>query len=285
MSNKCALNPENLRNPACKDEVGYPTKAVFHFNKAGFTLADAEVEANWLDKLAETPNERYYVLEVDAYEITKEEDVVQTTNTGKEFQVRAGKTTYKFTVISPSFCFVNALKSFNNREAYMFVVTSNNQILGYSDGTNIRGVSVNLMAGDFELATDDKTLSQAKLSAKATEPINAAVGQTWSTQSIEGVTDCIANILSATSTVITTEILTDCDGTSITGLVTADFLVTEADGTPITIVAAEIPTTTGSKYTLTGTGLVTGDLVGLKPPYTTTKLYETPTMVAISVGT
>lgn len=74
---------------------------------------------------------------------------------------------------------------------------------------------------------------------------------------LTSIVDVNVTVVSATSTVITVGIATNCDATAVLGLVTANFSVKTAAGAAQTIVAAAVSATPG-RYTLTGTGLVTG---------------------------
>jgi hypothetical protein len=79
------------------------------------------------------------------------------------------------------------------------------------------------------------------------------------------IVDVALEIISATATEIVVTAKAECDGTSVLGLVTADFIVKDEDGNANgTITAVEDGE---GQYTLTGTGIEDGTL-DLRPPAT-----------------
>jgi hypothetical protein len=76
---------------------------------------------------------------------------------------------------------------------------------------------------------------------------------------LESIVDVNVTLVTATTTVITVDVATTCDATSVLGLLTASFQVKTTAGAAQTVVAAAVGATPG-RYTLTGTGLVTGNM-------------------------
>lgn len=88
------------------------------------------------------------------------------------------------------------------------------------------------------------------------------------TDELNILADVTVTQIAGTTTVITVDVKIACDDTAVLGLVTGDFSVKTAAGAAQVVVAAAVSATPG-RYTLTGTGLVTGTVAILS-----TSLYE-----------
>lgn len=84
-------------------------------------------------------------------------------------------------------------------------------------------------------------------------------------KSLMRITDAtITQVGVATATTIVVDVIVDCDGTPVTGLVAADFLVYNPDGTVKAVTTIIESTTVVGRYTITGTTFVTLSTVTLK---------------------
>jgi hypothetical protein len=216
------------------------------------------------------------------------EQTVYLVNALKYTFVRDGNYIYKYG-ISENLCTHKKMFSHRSHSRRVYIIDAEGGMLG-TELTNgdFAGLLLNLMNPEKMKINDGANPTESKiLVAMANNKeldengklldISSFVGQLYRIVDVD-----LTQVGSLTTTVITVDVAAECDGTPISGLITADFVVTKAsDGTAQTVTAAESATVPG-RYTLTGTGLVAGSVNLRAASLLTVKAYESTGAVAVS---
>lgn len=215
------------------------------------------------------------------------EATVYQSNPLKYTFVRDGNYIYKYG-ISENLCLHKKLFSHRSKSRRVFIIDVEDQMAGtlLSNG-DFAGFNLNLLHTEKLKVSDGSTPTESKvLVAMANNKELDLNGNLLDISEFFGelyriVDVTLTQVGSLTTTKIVVNVTAECDGTPISGLVTADFIVTKSsDGTAQTVTAAESATIPG-QYTLTGTGLVTGTVTLRAASLLTVKAYESDIVVAV----
>ncbi len=187
-------------------------------------------------------------------------------SSGRTIPVREGLKRFDIEY-SINVCLHRAMYTHRRRNGRIILVDSdNNYIVTKKSNGNYAGFKLSLFDTDSIKFNDGANPSISPVFIELASPaeINQAVYMIPAafTDELDILTDVTVTKVTATSTVFTVDVATTCDQTPVLGLVTADFQVKTAAGAAQVVVAAAVSGTPG-RYTLTGTGLVTGTVAVL----------------------
>ena len=187
-------------------------------------------------------------------------------------------------------CTIKALRSLNNQNWEVFLITSENYILAYSEaGTIFRGFSGVFHAGN-ELPGENNTTSRKypimfdfKKPGQWDDNGIWAKPTAFELEDLDGIKNVTITEVSASTSAIVVDIKTACGATGVTGMVTGDmYLVLDSSGGQVATTSTE-STTVAGRYSLAGTFSEAAHTFKTKDqPDATTKGYETPTSLAIT---
>jgi len=223
---------------SCMEKLGHDAMLIFTTLDFSFASeSSAETEADWQTGIdAETV---FPFPQFDEIEPALEDDVGQDFPTGVKLFVREGK--YGgIGRFETSICNLARLRTFNEAIGRAFIVTANNKIFGTSpDGAIFKGFKLSQFHISKLGSTDGSTNRMVELKYQFKQPSEMAdypaVPQTtWDPLDLVGLYAVTVTISASSSTEVTCAVTKDCDGTAITGLVVADFLlIDDADGAEV----------------------------------------------------
>lgn len=269
--------------PKCMIE----TPVNFVIPAATLASGSAAVQTYLQAALLAVPASRIFLFPTfNSFEDLSEATVYQS-NPLKYTFVRDGNYIYKYG-ISENLCLHKKLFSHRSKNRRVFIIDLEDQLQGtlLSNG-DFAGFNLNLLHTEKLKVSDGSNPTESKvLVAMANNKELDLNGNLFDISAFFGelyriVDVTLTQVGSLTTTKIVVNVNAECDGTAISGLVTADFIVTKtSDGTAQTVTAAESATVPG-QYTLTGTGLVTGPVTLRAASLLTVKAYESDTVVAV----
>lgn len=221
---------------SCKDDLGYDAMLIFTTLSFEFASeSSAETQADWQTGIdAETVFPFPLFEEVEP---AIEDDVEQESATGLSIFVREGKYggVGRF---QAAICNLANLRTFNEVDGRVFIVTSNNKIYGTSpDGVKFKGFRLSKFHVSMLKGTDGSTVRWVELKYQLKNPTEMGdypgVPQTtWDPLDLVGLypVTLLENDAGVEGLVVVA-VDKDCDGTDITGLVEGDFTILASDGT------------------------------------------------------
>jgi hypothetical protein len=280
----CATNTQNTGQPRCGDNMGYDEFVMAVPNGTEFaTEAAAKVLDNWTTIINAAPSDRGYPLpKFFKSEPAKNEDIFEEGIGGQSAFVakKAGKGAYETLWISK--CFAKKLQSFNDKAWSVFFFTNTGKIKAVTDSATKLKVQAQkaLIRVGSDIMPTDTTAGKVPITIQLLNPT------LWDTNGIVidpsatfdpatdllGIQDVYLTGATPTATGWVITIKTTCDNATVSGLVTADFVML-AGTTPVTI--ATVTETSDGVYTFvfpTQSGTVSMGL--LNQPAMTTKGYE-----------
>lgn len=195
--------------------------------------------------------------------------------------VRDGQYRFKFG-IHKNLCTHQAM--FTHRavnEGRVFIIDADNQLWGSEDSNgDVRGFLVSLIHTEKLMISDGSTPSTSPvyvcLADNEEFDASGILIDAGSLNLVERLTDVKIELVSAAAADdIVVDVKQVCDGTPVSGLVTADFIKYEDDGITTEALAAAEDANTPGRYTLTATVAFTdGELTLRAPSALTVQAYE-----------
>lgn len=278
MANECNLVKKPLGLGNCPQMPGYFKRKITTTNSwfipaatiaAGNAAVLAFLQAAILNK------DIYLWPQMFSSEDQSEDTTYQTTPLGKK-KVRDGF--YEWLVnYSDSLCSHKAMYTHRSNTGRVIFIDTDNQMSGSTnDAGDFYGLSVQMLNTE---KMKPNTGSEVALSpVRITLQDNLEFDRDGALLAVSGLstliplTEAKLTIVSASDTEIVATVVVACDGTPLSGLEVADFVLLDEDGAAQTIATAvESPDGT---YTLTGTGLVTGTLNLDTPDALSVEAYE-----------
>lgn len=170
---------------------------------------------------------------------------------------------YKFLFsISESMCLHKAMYTHRSTNGRMFILDADDQLLGtLASNGDFKGLAYDMLNTEKFKWNDGSVVTTSPVMVSLTD--FKEIDQRGNLLEANFIGDLVrlADVelkqISGSTTVVKVTVKTECDGTDLAGLVTADFVLTKAsDGTAQTVVVTYV----NNQYVLTGTGLVTGNL-------------------------
>jgi len=254
----------------CNELPSLPKLMIWTPDSFEITAAQAAVSADlqtaMQDALLALSGRNYQYPIFDKFTDVSEAKVRVQQSSGRTIPVREGLKRFDIEY-SINVCLHRAMYTHRRRNGRIILVDyDNNYIVTKKSNGNYSGFKLSLFDTDSIKFNDGANPSISPVFVELASPaeINQAVYMVPATftDELDILTDVTVTKVTATSTVFTVDIATTCDATPVLGLVTADFQVKTAAGAAQVVVAAAVSATPG-RYTLTGTGLVTGTVAVL----------------------
>jgi len=164
-------------------------------------------------------------------------------------------------------CSYAAMLSYNGKKMRLYEFTDDQKIVGVTNeaGIIVKGQLVTVEVGMLIPALDDKpqfaivTVTYEDWKEFINNPV--VLAPSWSQISLNGIFDSYIKIVSASATSVKFTVDGGCSGDKVTSLEDADLTFKKANGTPVA--HTFVPADANGVYEYTGTGFLTGDLVGL----------------------
>jgi hypothetical protein len=198
--------------------------------------------------------------------------------------VRDGNYRFRFSV-RQNMCIHKAMFTHRTNAGRAFLFDTENQLIGTQDSEgNIRGLSIQLLHTEKMVFSDGSVSTKspfvlALLDNKELDR-DGVLFDAGFVNSLDRIVQAKITIISTADDEIVADVAVECDGTPLSGLLAADFVLTDGDGDAQSISGA---TENNGRYTLTGTGLVSGTL-GLRDVTLLTVDYYEADEVAVTIA-
>jgi|SRR5580765_8405872 len=254
------------------------------------TAANALLSAQWQNSLLLSPALRTYFWPLFKGFKDNSEKTVYEENELASLKVRDGKYRFQFE-IKESLCLHKAMQTHSgNASARVFFIDVENNIIGTTNdnGVTFVGFDIELLNAEKLQFSDGKVSTKSPLYVVLTDNkeldlngmIVAAVPLSNTLNRLTDVTLAQVGVLAAT--LVKCTVLASCDGTSIDGLVLADFSIKTAAGVVHAITNVTQDAVTGI-YTLTSATAIVGDILSIVGPAALTiQAYEAGNTVIIA---
>lgn len=268
MATACLVTPKNLGPGSCNTLPAMPRAMITTPRNFSITLANAALVEEWQDLLLDTPSNRGYLWPrfFDAKD-TSEKAIYEESALSSQ-KVRDGRYKHEISIVG-SLCLHKAMFTHSgNSNQRVFIIDNQNQIFGtLNSNGDFCGFDVELLNVEKLMFNDGKVSSKTPvylvLSDNTEIDVNGwLVNGSSIVPSLIPLTDVeLAQVGSGTTSLFKVTVKTSCDGTSVDGLVVADFKVTSSAGANHAIVSV---TETNGVYSLNSSAaFVVGDTVSL----------------------
>lgn len=272
MAADCLVIKRNLGPGKCNIMPGLFKALITAPRNFSLSAANSVLKAQWQNALLDTPAKRLHLFpRFKDLKESSEADVYQKTDLATQF-VRFGRYEFDISIIESLYLHKALQTHSGNATQLSYLIDVNNRIWGYADSSN------NFIPYEVELLQAEKmkintgkepSVSPIKVVlADATQlNVNGAYvdAQSFFTSLLELVDVDLAEVGVLAGTTLKLTVKSSSDGTSIDGLVAADFSIKSAAGVVRVITACVQDATTGV-YTLTVTALAVTDVVNLVAP-------------------
>ena len=289
MASVCEQEKENL-GAKCNDLPSLPACMIETPDNFFIAPDDYATEALLLAKLQDaildvSSKRIYYWPFFDGYE-GNNEDTVYEENALADLKVRNGK--YRFRVFfAKGLCLHKAMFTHATKGGRVFLYDVDGRLFGTRDSQgNLRGFSISLLNPEKLIISDGSVATKSPvyvvLANSNEADKNGYVIDLPELTTLNRLTDVtLAVVGTPTATTIVVSVTASCDGTPISGLVTADFVVTTAAGATQVVTAAE-----GDEgvYTLTGTDMVSGFVNLVAPASLSIEAYESTGKQTVTIA-
>lgn len=204
-----------------------------------------------------------------------EETTYQTTPLGKR-KVRDGF--YEWLInFSDSMCSHKAMYTHRATNGRVLFIDTDNQLNGTEDESgNLYGYSMQMLNTEKMKPNTGDAVAMSPVRITLADNLeldrDGSLLQLSSLNTLNPLTEAKLTVISAEETEIVVDVVVACDGTPLSGLEAADFLVLDEDGEAIVVSGAvEEP---DGRYTLTVAGLTGGTINLVAPDELTVEAYE-----------
>jgi hypothetical protein len=185
-------------------------------------------------------------------------------------------------------CFHKAAFSHRATEGRIILIDADGYFYGTKVGNNFAGFTLEMLHTENLMFNDGSRPSETPVRIALANPneINHSdygiirVAPSWSIDALNILTDVELTIISASATQIVVDVKQACDGTPVNGLDDVDFILLNGAGAAQTITSAS---EVDGRYTLAGSGLVSGTLDLEAPDDLSIQAYENPEPVEVTV--
>jgi len=254
--------------------------------KEGFsfaTITDAQTESKWDDAIKAGDLIPFPL--VFSTENSDEDTVYDTGSAGKQHKIREGKSVNTYNHIT-TLCVHKNLRSYDGFKGGYFAVDENENILGTSsDGVKFEPITIDTLSVNKMSASDGSNARYTPVHIIDSNPAEfndrgASFKVSWNIKRKEGLKPVSLGIVSASATEIIVNALVSCDGTPVSGLDVADFILETGQ----TISGAVESATILGQYTLSGTGLVSGTLNLAAPSVLSINGFQSEGSVTVTIA-
>lgn len=278
----CIIDLKNLGLSKCNKLPGQPKGMITTPLGFSISVADAADPTKWQDALLAEKDARIYLWPDFRNSTDNSEKAVYEITPLSSMKIRDGQPRFLFE-IKESLCVHKAMKSHSEVPQRVFVFDNQNQIIATVDSAGkLRGFTVDLLNVENLMWSNGQVSTKSPVYVSLKDPDELNVNGTIIDGSFVGalnrLTDVAITITSAAIGKIVATVKATCDGTLISGLALADFVVKTAAGA---VIVPSTMTENAGIYTLNSAAnaFLTGTL-GLKTPdLLTIEAYEAPTIV------
>lgn len=229
------------------------------------TEEEAKTATAWQNAiLAKKKNRIYYWPKVEMFENNSEDAVYEETSLGIS-KVRDGRYQFRF-MFEENLELHKAMFSHQGFNGRVFLIDQENKIIGTqnTDG-DFQGFTLDLLNPEKIRFNDGSVSSKTPLYVSLADNLeldqNGAMVQGTFLRQLKRLTDAQLEIVGTpTSTEIVVDVKSALDLVSLLGLVVGDFVLLDSSGSAQTISSITEDPNIEGRYTLTGTGLVSGTL-------------------------
>lgn len=263
---ECNVVKKALGLSSCNKLPNMPKSIIttpMNFKATPEEAADPEF---WQDAiLAGRANRIYLWPNFVSFENISEEAIYEDTPLAY-LSVRDGNYRFRFS-IKESLCLHKAMFTHRATSGRAFILDIENQLIGTQDvAGNFMGFTVQLLhtekliIGDGSVSTKSPIVLALANNKELDQ--NGAIIDGSFVNTLNRLTDVTIEVLSSDDSEIVANVFATCDGTPVSGLILADFVLLDENGDPQSISGI---TEEDGKYTLTGSGWTSGTL-SLDPP-------------------
>lgn len=275
----------------CEVLIGVPTRAFLTTDDFEFaTITAAKTESEWVDGITE--ESILPIPDILEYTDNSEDDTywVSPVNSVAKF-IREGKTDNRIMCLFEPGLY-RRLRGLNGKKMRLFYADGAGNVMGTSpDNTVIKGVSLGTLRVEkwIHSTGDNPTFIPIRFVMDSGIERNDQVAMfnvTWNINSLNGIQPLSLTVVGTpSSTSVVVDIEGTDDGVALEGLtLPAQFsFIKASDGSSQTISTVTESTTVPGRYTLAGTGLVTGSL-NIKDVITLAGAYYKGTAVTVTIS-
>jgi hypothetical protein len=291
MAEECNVVKKNLGLGRCNTLPSMPRTQIttpmnWKIPKATLDAGSAAIETYIQDAMLAPLGERIYLWpNFSSFENISEEATYQDTPLSYK-KVRDGNYRFRFG-ISENMCIHKAMYTHRASSGRVIIVDIENQMIGTKNsagdfmGLTINGLNTEKFKfNDGSVATESPILV-ALANNKELDKDGALIEADF-VGTLNRLVDVELTVVGTPSaTTIVVDVKVKCDGTPLNGLVVGDFILLKNDGTSQTITSlAEVD----GRYTLSGTGWVSGSLDLDTPDQLSIQAYESLGPVTITIS-
>ena len=231
--------------------------------------ANALLQAQWQTALLASASNRIYLWPRFKMFENASEDAVYEENELSSLKVRDGRYRFKISV-RESLCLHKAMFTHSgNASQKVFFIDNENQIIGTTENGNFVGFDIELLNVEKLKFNDGKVSTKTPiyvvLSDNKEMDVNGTIVSTAGfVNALFSIVDVdVVQVGSATTSLIRVTVKATCDGTSVDGLIAADFSVVSSGGTVRTITT--VTQATDGVYSINSSAAFTvGDTVNIR---------------------
>jgi len=275
----------------CDVNIGATEKLIFTSEDFEIdTIANAKLEATYLAGIAAQTVFPLPLIEESSNE--SEDDTYYTSSiTSLKTFIREGKPGFKYMIKFEPNLHARLRSGMNGKRMRLIQVDSTNNVIGMTpDGIVFKGWISGTLRVEKWQQSDGSNLSFSVITFVAESALEsndqiAVFPVTWNIKGLNGVQPASLEVFSASATSVVVDVMGAMDGVAIEGLDNpSQFkLLKASDGTAQTITTVTESATIPGRYTLAGTGLVTGT-VNLDGVITLAGDYFKGTSVTVTVS-
>ena len=219
-------------------------------------------------------------------ENTSEETVYQSTPLGKR-KVRDGFPEWLVNY-SDSLCSHTAMYSHRATTGRILFVDMENQLIGtYNDAGDLLGLSMQMLNTEKMVPNSgsEVAMSPVRITLSDTLEFDRDGGMVVVSgiNALTPLTEIEVTVVSAIATAVVVDVAVFCDGTALEGLINGDFILLTTAGATQTISGVVESSTIPGRYTLSGTGLVSGTVNTAAPDDLSIEAYESLTAATVTI--
>lgn len=274
----CLGETDNIGYSRCKkfpQQLKGMITTPFNFE---LTESDASTSTAWQAAiLAEKKNRIFYWPNATNMEVLSEDTVYEETSLSNML-VRDGRYRFRFS-FSENLQLHKAMFSHKGFFGRVFLIDNENKIIGTETSTGgFAGFELDLLNPEKIMFNDGSVRSKTPVYVSLYDNVeldkNGAMVDGSFLRQLERLTDATLDIQGTpTSTEIVVDVKSALDNEPVLGLILADFVLLDASGSAQSITSITEDANIEGRYTLTGTGLVSGPL-DLAAPADSTVVFE-----------
>lgn len=290
MANECNLVKKPLGLGSCPKMPGYFRRMLTTTQNwfiPAATIASGNAAILAFIQNAILTKDVYLWPQMFSSESQSEETTYQSTPLGKR-KVRDGF--YEWLInFSDSLCSHKAMYTHRATNGRIMFIDTDNQISGtFDEDDNFYGLSVQMLNTEKFMPNTGSEVAMSPV--RVTLADNLEFDRDGGLIAMSGLstliplTEILVTVVSAISTAVVVDVKVACDSVPLEGLTTGDFILLTAAGAAQTISSVTESGSVPGRYTLAGTGLVTGTVNTAAPDDLSVEAYESLTPATVTIA-